>query len=155
MFDNTDWRKLLLCIVITQSTGVIGSIFTIPAIPTWYESLNRTPINPPDWLFAPMWTTLYLLMGVSLYLILGKKNNKIGLTLFYIQLGLNALWSVLFFGLKSITAGVIEIVFLWFFVLFTIIEFRQLDKRAAYLLIPYIAWVTIATILNLAISFYN
>ncbi|HLE06065.1 MAG TPA: TspO/MBR family protein [Candidatus Nanoarchaeia archaeon] len=155
MFDNTDWRKLLLCIVITQSAGVIGSIFTIPAIPTWYESLNRTPINPPDWLFAPMWTTLYLLMGVSLYLILGKKNNKIGLTLFYIQLGLNALWSVLFFGLKSITAGVIEIVFLWFFVLFTIIEFRQLDKRAAYLLIPYIAWVTIATILNLAISFYN
>lgn len=155
MLENINWKKLVLCIVLTQSAGVIGSIFTISAIPTWYASLNKPPVTPPNWLFAPMWTTLYLLMGISLYIVLGKKNNKTGLTLFYIQLTLNALWSVLFFGLKSVTAGLIEIIFLWFFILFTIIEFKSLDKRAAYLLIPYIAWTTAATILNLTIGFYN
>ncbi len=151
-----DYKKLVLSILIVFLAAFIGSVSTFSSIPTWYASLNKPPITPPNWLFSPMWTSLYILMAVSFYLIWkNKKKAKIAKTLFIIQLVLNALWSIIFFGLHSLLGGLIEIIFLWYFILFTIIEFREVDKRAAYLLIPYIAWVTIATILNFSIILYN
>lgn len=157
MFKKLDWKKLILSILFAQSAGLIGAIFTSSAIPVWYATLNQPPITPPNWLFAPMWITLYTLMGISLYLIWkkGLKKNKIGVKLFLIQWVLNALWSIIFFGMNELLFGLIEIIFLWFFILFTIIEFRETDKCAAYLLIPYLAWVTIATILNFSFVWLN
>lgn len=153
---TVNFKILALSILIPQLAAIFGSIFTTPSINTWYASLNKPPITPPNWFFAPMWTTLFLLMGIALYFIWNnKKKTKLALTLFGIQLCLNALWSLIFFGLQSPLFGLIEIIFLWFFILITIIEFRSIDKKAAYLLIPYLAWVTIATILNFSIVWLN
>jgi len=102
-----------------------------------------------------MWIALYALMGVAFYLIWDKKNSGIAKTLYFIQLTLNALWSWIFFGLHSLVGGLIEIIFLWFFILATIIEFWHIDRRAAYLLFPYLAWVTAATILNFTLAWLN
>ncbi|MFA5406258.1 MAG: TspO/MBR family protein [Candidatus Nanoarchaeia archaeon] len=152
-----EWKKLIISIIIAQAAGMIGSVFTTPSIATWYASINRPPITPPNWLFAPMWISLFTLMGVGFYFIWvkGIKKHKLASTLYFIQLGLNSLWSIIFFGLHSILFGAIEIVFLWFFILATIIEFKAVDKRAGYLLLPYLAWVTLATLLNISIVFFN
>ncbi len=151
--------KIVVSILITEAAGGIGSIFTYEAIPTWYASLSKTAITPPNWLFAPMWTTLYFLMGISLYLVWRRGKETPGfhlaLSIFGIQLVLNVLWSVLFFGLHSLIFGAIEIVFMWFFIVGNIIEFYHIDRRASYLLFPYISWVTVATILNMTILFAN
>lgn len=151
--------KLIISLVITEGAGGIGSFFTAEAIPTWYASLNRSPLTPPNWLFAPMWITLYFLMGLSLYLVLqhGKEGNdkRLALSLFAVQLILNVLWSVIFFGGKQILFGAVEIVFMWFFILATIIEFRPLNRVASYLLFPYLSWVTVATVLNFSILWVN
>ena len=157
MLKGVDWKRLLLSILFAQGAGIIGSIFTATAIPLWYATLTKPPITPPNWLFAPMWITLYTLMGISFYLIWmkGLKKNKLAVKLFIIQLALNALWSIIFFGMQEILFGLIEIIFLWYFILATIIEFREVDKAAAYLLFPYLAWVTIAAILNFSIVWLN
>lgn len=156
---KSTWLKLVICIVVTEGAGAIGSIFTAEAIPTWYASLNKSPITPPNWLFAPMWITLYFLMGIALFLILRSdkplRELKLPLVLFFIQLALNVIWSLLFFGLHGILFGAIEIVFLWYFIAATIIEFRSISKTSSYLLFPYISWVTIATLLNLSILWIN
>lgn len=154
-----DWLKLVLSVVITEGAGGIGSIFTFTQISSWYATLNRTPLIPPNWLFGPMWITLYFLMGLALYLVWKKRlsvpDSWIALTLFGVQLALNVLWSVIFFGLHQLLFGYVEIVFLWFFIVATIIEFRTIDKGGAYLLFPYLAWVTVATALNLSILWFN
>lgn len=151
--------RLVLSIVITEGSGGLGSVFTYGAINTWYASLNRSALTPPNWLFAPMWISLYFIMGISLYLVWnreGKSQDKaLGLFLFGTQLALNVLWSLIFFGLHSILFGLIEIVFLWFFIVATIIEFYPVDKKASYLLFPYISWVTVATMLNASILLAN
>ncbi len=151
--------KLIVSILITEGAGGIGSIFTVGAIPTWYATLIKSAITPPNWLFAPMWTTLYFLMGIALYLVwnkgIGQKGILLAVTLFAIQLAMNVLWSILFFGLHSLLYGAIEIVFLWFFIISNIIEFYPIDKKAAYMLFPYIAWVTVATMLNITLLFAN
>lgn len=151
--------KLVISIIITEGAGGIGSVFTYKAIPTWYASLAKTAVTPPNWLFAPMWVTLYFLMGVALYLVWNRGREKhdfhLAITIFGIQLALNVLWSVIFFGLHSLIFGAIEIVFMWFFIAATIIEFYHIDKKASYLLFPYISWVTVATLLNMAILFAN
>ncbi len=153
------WLVLLLSVAVCEAAGGIGSIFTFGAIGSWYEGLNKSPLNPPNWLFAPMWVTLYFLMGVALYFVFIRRglvhDSWIALTLFFIQLSLNVLWSALFFGLHQLLFGAVEIVFLWFFIAATTIEFRTVDKKASYLLFPYLAWVTVATVLNFSILWVN
>lgn len=153
------WYRLVLSVLLTEGAGGIGSLFTFGAIPGWYASLAKSPITPPNWFFAPIWITLFFLMGLSLYFVWKKKGNTadswIAITLFMVQLALNVLWSLIFFGLHQLLFGAVEIIFLWFFIAATIIEFRTIDKKAAYLLFPYLAWVTAATLLNFSILWLN
>ncbi|PJC45221.1 TspO protein [Candidatus Pacearchaeota archaeon CG_4_9_14_0_2_um_filter_30_8] len=152
------WVKLIFAILISQLAGIIGSLFTITSTNSWYTTIIKPSFNPPNWIFGPVWTLLYLLMGISLYLILTtkkSKNRKIGLYLFFTQLVLNTLWSILFFGLHSPLAAFIEIILLWISILLTIKYFYKVNKKASYLLIPYILWVTFAAILNLSIVIIN
>ncbi|MBW2987474.1 tryptophan-rich sensory protein [Candidatus Woesearchaeota archaeon] len=151
--------KLILAIVICNLAGIIGSFFTSPAIQTWYATIQRPSISPPNWVFAPVWTTLFILMGIALFLVwdkgLKKKGVKIALIFFGIQLVLNALWSIIFFGLRNPLGGFIELCFLWAMILATIITFYRVSRPAAYLLIPYILWVSFAGILNFLIFYLN
>lgn len=155
----TDIVKLVISIIVCQCAGLIGSIFTMPAITTWYATLQKPPFNPPNWLFAPAWATLYLLMGISAFIIwrrgLGNPQVKRALFLFVIQLVLNTLWSVAFFGLESPLYGVIVIAALWIAILFTILKFFKVSSVAAVLLLPYILWVTFAAVLNVSIWVLN
>ena len=151
--------KLILAILICQSAGIVGSIFTSPSIQTWYTTLQKPSFTPPNWLFAPVWLTLFFLMGISLYLVWNKglKNKRVknSLYLFGLQLILNAVWSLLFFGLRSPFLGLIEIVFLWVFILLTILKFYKISRTAAWLLVPYIVWVSVALMLNFSIWWLN
>jgi benzodiazapine receptor len=144
----------ILFILISQSAGLIGSIFTGDAIPNWYATINKPPFNPPGWIFGPVWITLYTMMGIAAYLIWQKRDlslARIALIIFFVHLALNALWSILFFGLQNPGFAFVEIIILWLFILALIVIFYQIDKRAAYLLVPYIFWVSFAGILNYSI----
>ncbi|MFC1787284.1 TspO/MBR family protein [Halobacteriota archaeon] len=151
--------KLVYSIVICQLAGIIGAFFTSPSISTWYAALEKPSFNPPNWLFSPVWITLFILMGISLYLIWSQgtktKYFKIAITFFGIQLALNILWSIIFFGLKSPFFAFIEIVILWIAILATIFKFSKISKTAAYLLIPYLLWVSFAAVLNFSIWVIN
>jgi len=150
---------LVAFVVLCELAGVIGSIFTISSIPTWYAVLRKPWFTPPNWLFGPIWLTLYFLMGISLYLVFESKRNKAkekpALWAFGIQLFLNVLWSVLFFGMHYLLYGFIEIVLLWISIAVTIILFFKVSKVVAYLLLPYILWVTIAASLNYYVFILN
>jgi translocator protein len=152
-----NYFKLITSIIICQLAGIIGSFFTVSSVSTWYLTLNKPFFNPPSWVFGPVWITLYFLMGISLYLIWNNynKDSKLAVTFFSIQLVLNSLWSILFFGLRNPLLAFIEIIVLWAFILLTIIYFYKKSKTAAYLLIPYILWVSFAAILNFAIYYLN
>jgi len=151
--------KLVVSIVVSQCAGIIGSVFTTPAIPTWYASLQKPPFTPPNWLFAPAWITLYLLMGIAALLVwrVGLANHRVrtALVLFLVQLALNALWSVVFFGLQSPLYGVIVIIVLWLTILLTMLKFARISAVAAWLLVPYILWVSFASVLNISIWILN
>lgn len=150
---------LAASIIICLMAGFIGSVFTIDSIQTWYPGIEKPFFNPPNWVFGPVWTTLFVLMGISLYLVWsrGIKTNdaKIALTLFSAQLALNVLWSIIFFSMKSPLYAFIEIIILWTAILFTIINFYKISKTAGYLLVPYIMWVSFAAVLNLSIVLLN
>lgn len=154
-----DIVKLIVSIVACQCAGLVGSIFTMSAIPTWYATLEKPTFTPPNWLFAPAWVTLYLLMGISAFIIWrrGWDNRpvKVALSVFLIQLVLNAFWSVAFFGLESPLYGVIVIVALWVAILLTILRFFNISTTAGILLLPYILWVTFAAVLNVSILVLN
>ena len=135
--------------------SAIGGFFTASSVSTWYVELVKPSFNPPSWIFGPVWTLLYLLMGISLYLVWIKKSDKNAFILFGTQLVLNALWSILFFGLNAPLYAFIEIILLWGFIFATIFYFYKIDKVSAYLLLPYILWVSFAAILNLAIFILN
>jgi translocator protein len=151
--------KLISSIVICFLAGGIGSIFTISAIPTWYAHINKPFFSPPNWIFGPVWTTLYILMGISLYLIWikGFKTKKVrdAIVLFVIQLTLNAIWSPVFFGYKNLLLAFVIIIAMIFYVVKTILAFSKIDKRASYLLYPYLAWISFASILNFSVWFLN
>lgn len=151
--------KLVTSIILCQGAGLIGSFFTRPAIPVWYASLKKPIFTPPDWVFAPVWITLYFLMGVAGFLVWqkGLKHTqvRIGLFFFSAQLVLNALWSYLFFGLRAPLAGFAEILVLCLAVLLTLQSFFRVSYIAGFLLIPYFLWVTLAVVLNLFIWLYN
>jgi len=151
-----DWKKLIIALIIPQVAGFIGSLFTSPKISSWYITIRKPSFNPPNWLFGPVWTILFLFMGIALYLVwIKKENKKLAFTFFSMQLFLNILWSILFFGLQSPLLAFIEIFILEILILLTIKEFFKLSKKAAYFLIPYILWVSFAIILNLAIVILN
>jgi len=134
----------------------IGQVFTTPSISTWYATLNKLSFSPPNWLFGPVWTILYLLMGISLYLIWSKsKKNFFLVKLFYLHLAINSLWSILFFGLKNPTLALIDIIALFAFIVFFVYKFYPINKTASYLLLPYLLWVSFASILNLSIVLLN
>ncbi|MCX6821702.1 MAG: tryptophan-rich sensory protein [Candidatus Aenigmarchaeota archaeon] len=151
--------KLILAIFVCQIAGAIGSMFTFSSIPTWYATINKPSFTPPNWLFGPVWITLYTLMGISLYLIWNKglenKEVKSSLFIFSAQLALNALWSILFFGLKSPFYAFVEIIILWIAIAVTIFKFYKISKNAGLILLPYIIWVSIALTLNFYVCILN
>ncbi len=142
--------------MLTLGAGVVGSLFTIDSINGWYETLNKPFFNPPNFIFGPVWTFLFILMGISLYLVLVKKpKNNSGVKIFWAQLMLNILWSVIFFYLHNPLIAFLEIIILWIFIFLSIKYFYKISKNAAYLLIPYMLWVTFAAFLNLSIVVLN
>lgn len=151
--------RALVFVVLVELAGVIGSIFTSPAISTWYATLNKSSFNPPNWIFAPVWTLLYLLMGISAFLIwekgFNKKQVRIAFLIFALQLALNIKWSFLFFGLKSPFLAFVEIIFLWLAITATIFAFYKISKPAGVIIIPYLLWVSFAAILNFSILTLN
>ena len=147
-----NFPKLILSIGLCLGAGYLGSIFTTPVIPTWYAALNKPSFSPPDWVFAPVWTILYILMGISLYLVWIKTRIP---TIFWIQLILNVTWSIIFFGLKNPTLAFVNIIALWVAIFLTIKSFYKINKLAGQLLFPYIAWVSFAGLLNLSIIILN
>ena len=154
-----DIIKLIAIIAACQGAGLIGSLFTTAAIPTWYAGLQKPFFTPPNWLFAPAWITLYILMAVAVFLIwrkgLDQKGVRFALIIFLIQLVLNTLWSIVFFGLESPLYGIIVIIALWIAILLTMIKFFKLSTIAGALLTPYIGWVSFAAVLNVAIWMLN
>lgn len=151
--------KLIIAIVVSEFAGIVGSVFTTPSVTGWYAGIVKPALNPPAWVFGPVWTTLYALMGIAAFLIwkkgLDRRDVKVALGIFLIQLVLNTLWSIIFFGLHSPGGALVEIVFLWFAILVTIIAFYKISKTSAYLLLPYIAWVSFAAYLNYSIWMLN
>jgi benzodiazapine receptor len=153
-----DIFKLVISILFCQFAGFLGSFFTTPAIPTWYKTLNKPFFTPPDWVFSPVWISLFILMGISLFMVWRKQDHpqfKIALIFFLIQLILNILWSVVFFGLRSPLLGLIDIVLFWVAILLTIQHFLRISRMAGLLLLPYIIWVSFAVALNLSLWILN
>ncbi len=157
--SGIDIVKLVASIVACEGAGGISAMFTMRAIPTWYESLKKPAFTPPNSAFGPVWITLYLLMGIALFLVwregLGQEGVTIAFIIFWVQLVLNILWSVIFFGLRSIIGGMIMILLLWIAILVNIIMFIGVSLIAGGLLIPYIIWVTIAANLNVRLWILN
>jgi benzodiazapine receptor len=156
---TVDTVRLIVSILLCECAGFLGSIATTPQIPRWYAGLVKPSFTPPAWLFAPVWTTLYFLMGVSLFLVwrigLGHGRVKAALSVFAAQLILNVLWSFAFFGWRSPLAGLVVIAALWVMIVLTIMSFSRLSMAAAVLLVPYILWVSFAAVLNAAIYRLN
>ncbi len=151
--------KLFIAIVASQGAGVVGSIFTRDAVKTWYYELSKPVFAPPSWVFGPVWTLLYLLMGIAAYLVWreGFKTPyvKIALVVFVVQLVLNTLWSIIFFNFKSPGAAFIEIIILWLCIAVNIYFFSKVSGTAGWLLVPYILWVSFAAVLNYFIYALN
>ena len=172
---NDNLIKLFSSIIICEFAGIIGSFYTVPQINSWYAGLNKPSFNPPSWIFGPVWTTIFVLMGIALYLVWDKKwepKNKFKfgqikpwnrlsqklltgswekaniVLIFSTQIILNILWSIIFFANHSLGMAFFELLMLWFAILFTIVNFYRVSKIAGLLLLPYILWVTFAGVLN-------
>jgi len=156
---RSDVGKLVASIVACEGAGLIGSIFTTPAISTWYVALEKPSFTPPNWVFAPVWASLYALMGVAVFLVwrqgLSQPGVKPAFTLFWVQLVVNLMWSVVFFGWHSILGGAVIIISLWVLVLITMIKFFRLSRVACGLLASYLAWLSIASALNVWVLILN
>ena len=146
-----NFLKLIGSIFICFLQGIIGGFFTANNLYPWYDTLVKPSFNPPSWVFSPVWTTLYTLMGISLFLVLKAENSpdkRLGLIFFAVQLVFNGLWSIVFFGMHQILWAFIVIIFLLLFISLSIWKFYRISKMAAYILIPYLLWVSFATVLN-------
>ncbi len=153
--DFSNIIKLGISILACLVAGGIGSLFTFKAIPDWYVSLRKPPFTPPNWVFGPIWTILYILMGISVFLIWQQNLNTnivfVTFILFWMQLAINAMWSIVFFGIKSKGGAVIIIIILWLLILAILITSFQVSAWAGSLLVPYILWVSLASYLNIGI----
>ena len=159
-FKIKKYLKLAVSLTICLSAGAIGSVFTSSSVDSWYRTLNKPPFNPPSWLFAPVWTALYIMMGISLFLAWSSRSTQrnkknIALSFFAVQILLNIMWSALFFGLQNPFLAFVEIILLWIAIIITIALFRKISALAGYLLVPYFLWVTFAAILNYSIFILN
>jgi tryptophan-rich sensory protein len=150
---------IVVLIAVCELAGIVGSVFTMPAIPGWYAGLAKPSFNPPNWIFGPVWTLLYAMMGLAAYLLYEKgfkrPEVKKALAVFAAQLVMNTLWSIVFFGAHRILGAAVVIVLLWAMILATILLFHRISKAAAYLLVPYILWVSFATVLNASLYVLN
>lgn len=150
------YLRLFGFVVGCELVGFLGSYFTISSIPVWYANLTKPFFSPPNWLFGPVWTILYALMGISIFLIYeSKKNNREALKLFAIQLALNFIWTPMFFGIKDLSLAFVIIIAMWYYIFLSIKSFAKINKTASYLLYPYLAWVSFATLLNFSIWILN
>jgi tryptophan-rich sensory protein len=150
--------KLVLSLILPLSVGAVAGMFTSQAVPTWYATLNRPSFNPPNWVFGPVWTTLYILLGISFFIIWKEnysKKRNMAILVFSIQMLLNFSWSFLFFYFNLIGFALIEIILLWISIAAMIYLFYKIKPFAAYLNIPYLLWVSFATILNAGYYFLN
>jgi benzodiazapine receptor len=151
--------KIVAAVGVCLLAGAVGGLFTSPAIPGWYAALQKPAFNPPNWIFGPVWTALYIMMGVAAFLVWDRGWRRPGvrhaLAVFAAQLVLNVLWSALFFGARSPVAALVDIVALWLGILASIILFARVSKAGAVLMVPYLLWVSFATALNVAIVALN
>jgi tryptophan-rich sensory protein len=157
-FQMNKSNKLILCILFPLLVGSVSGIATASGVNNWFQTINKPSFNPPNYLFGPVWTILYILMGISFYLVLQtpySKSNKYALAIFFVQLFLNSSWSFLFFRYKLIGVAFIDIILLWLSIICMIYAFSKINKRAAYLQLPYLLWVSFASILNGAIWWLN
>lgn len=147
--------KLIISVTIPLLVGGLSGFFTVTGVESWYQTIDRPSWNPPNWIFGPVWTALYILMGVALFLVWKDKSaggvKKFALLLFVVQMLLNFFWSIIFFSLQQPGWAFAEIVLLWLFILITIFAFARLNNMAAWLLVPYVSWVSFAAILNFTI----
>jgi len=145
---------LIFFLFVTFLAAFVGNFFTVSSIPTWYASLNKPSFSPPNWLFGPAWTVLYVLMAIAAFLVWKKRKEsetKSSLCFYFAQLLLNSAWSVAFFGLQNPFLGFLVIIILWLLIVITMVKFWKIERVAGLLFIPYILWVSFATILNFAV----
>lgn len=150
---------LIISIFITESVGLIGAVFTSSNINSWYLTLAKPELSPPSWIFAPVWTILYALMGIAAFLVwkngLEEKRVRVALGIFGVQLFLNTIWSIIFFGLRNPGLALVDIILLWLAIAWTMVVFHKISKPAGWLLVPYILWVSFAAYLNYLIWVLN
>lgn len=151
--NNT--TKLIISIALPVAVGATSGFFTATGVDSWYQTINKPSWNPPGWIFGPVWTTLYVMMGIALFLVWKSNTNealkKTAITLFAVQMVLNFFWSFVFFKQEQPGWALVEIIVLWVAILLTIFAFAKVNKTAAWLLVPYISWVSFASILNYTI----
>jgi tryptophan-rich sensory protein len=151
--------KLIVSILIVFLAGAVGTVFTLKEITTWYVTLPKPAWTPPNWAFGPVWSFLYILMGIALFLVwregLDRRDVQIAITVFAVQLVINVVWSLVFFGTHNIAGGLIMVIILWISILINIIVFYRISKPAGLILVPYIIWVSIASYLNYSVFILN
>ncbi|WP_281773925.1 MULTISPECIES: TspO/MBR family protein [Methanobacterium] len=158
-FNLREVPRLIASILIVFFSGAVGSLATFPEITTWYAALAKPAWTPPNEWFGPIWTTLYILIGIALFLVWrqgwDRRDVRFAIGIFAVQLVLNILWSLVFFGLHSILGGFIVIFLLWIAILANMVAFYVLSKPAGLLFVPYIIWVSIASYLNYSVMLLN
>ena len=156
--NKTLTLKFLISILLPLSLGAIAGMFTSQSVPEWYATLNRPSFNPPNWIFGPVWTTLYILMGISFFLIWKQEASKVrnrAILIFLLQLLLNFAWSFIFFYFNMIGLALVEIILLWINIVLMLVVFYKIKPVASYINIPYLLWVTFATVLNASYYILN
>ncbi|RXK83668.1 TspO/MBR family protein [Filimonas effusa] len=152
------WTKFIISLAIPLAAGAIAGTVTANNVNTWYPQLNKPSFNPPNWLFGPVWTILYIMMGIALYLVWTKPASHIksrAMALFFVQLALNFIWSFLFFQWHLIGMALVDISILWIAIISCLLVFSRISKPAAWLFVPYLLWVSFAASLNAAIYMLN
>jgi benzodiazapine receptor len=150
--------KFLISLLLPLSLGAIAGMFTSQSVPEWYATLNRPSFNPPNWIFGPVWTSLYILMGISFFLIWKQEASKVrnrAILIFLLQLLLNFAWSFIFFFFNLIGLALVEIILLWISIVMMLVVFYKIKPVASYINIPYLLWVTFATVLNASYYILN
>lgn len=152
------WRSLLLWLAVCYGVSAVGALVTAHAVATWYQGLAKPGLNPPDWVFGPVWTALYGVMAVAAWLVWTAPDSGVrrrGIVWFCAQLAVNLLWSFAFFGARMLALGLVDIVAMWLLIATTMLVFFRVRRAAGWLMVPYLAWVTLAGYLNWAIWVLN